>query len=236
MSHAATIQVGQLAQRSVVRTLRQPVNIVPALLFPVLLLAVTAGGLSSATRLPGFPSDSYLDFFLAFSFVQGAIFATMNAGTDLAKDIQTGFLNRLALTPLRGSALLAGHLSGAVLMGLVQSVFYLAVGLAAGVTIVTGVPGALVILLLAVLIVAGFGAIGAMLALRTGTGEAIQGMFPLFFVLLFLSSMSLPRNLIEADWFRALATVNPVSYLIEAIRSLIIEGWDRQALALGFGI
>ncbi len=236
MSHAATIQVGQLAQRSVTRTLRQPVNIVPALLFPVLLLAVTAGGLASATRIPGFPTDSYIDFFIAFSFVQGAIFATMNAGSDLAKDIQTGFLNRLALTPLRGSALLSGHLAGAVLMGLVQSIFYLAVGLAAGVEIVTGVPGALVILLLAVLIVAGFGAIGAMLALRTGTGEAIQGMFPLFFVLLFLSSMSLPRNLIESDWFRALATINPVSYLIEAIRSLIITGWDGQALALGFGI
>ena len=75
-----------------------------------------------------------------------------------------------------------------------------------------------------------------LLALRTGTGEAIQGMFPLFFVLLFLSSMSLPRNLIESDWFRALATINPVSYLIEAIRSLIITGWDGQALALGFGI
>jgi ABC-2 type transport system permease protein len=236
MSHAATIQVGQLAQRSVVRTLRQPVNIVPALLFPVLLLAVTAGGLASATRIPGFPTDSYIDFFIAFSFVQGAIFAMMNAGSDLAKDIQTGFLNRLALTPLRGSALLSGHLAGAVLMGFVQSIFYLAVGLAAGVEIVTGVPGALVILLLAVLIVAGFGAIGAMLALRTGTGEAIQGMFPLFFVLLFLSSMSLPRNLIESDWFRALATINPVSYLIEAIRSLIITGWDGQALALGFGI
>jgi ABC-2 type transport system permease protein len=236
MSAAARIQVGNLARRSVVRTLRQPVNIVPALLFPTMFLAVTAGGLHAATRLPGFPSDSYLDFFIAFSFLQGAIFATMNAGTDLAKDIQTGFLNRLALTPLRGSALLGGHLSGAVLMGLLQSVFYLAVGLAAGVDIVTGVAGALVILLLSVLIVAGFAAIGAMLALRTGTGEAIQGMFPLFFVLLFLSSMSLPRNLIEADWFRALATINPVTYLIEAIRSLIITGWDPQALALGFGI
>jgi ABC-2 type transport system permease protein len=236
MSSALSIQVGHLAQRSVLRTMRQPVNIVPALLFPTLFLAVTAGGLDSATRLPGFPADSYLDFFLAFSFLQGAIFATMNSGTDLAKDIQTGFLNRLALTPLRGSALLGGHLAGAVLLGLVQSVVYLTVGLAAGVEIETGVAGVLVLLLLSVLIVAGFGAIGAMLALRTGTGEAIQGMFPLFFVLLFLSSMSLPRSLIESDWFRAIATVNPVSYLIEAIRSLIIIGWDRQALALGFGI
>lgn len=236
MSALLRVQVGHLARRSVLRTLRQPANVVPALLFPMLLLAVNTGGLEAATRLPGFPSDSYLDFFLAFSFMQGATFATMNAGTDLAKDIQTGFLNRLSLTPMHGVSLLAGHLAGALLMGLVQSVFYLAVGLAAGVEIAAGPSGALVLIGLAMVVVAGFAAIGAMLALRTGTGEAIQGMFPLFFVLLFLSSMSLPRNLIEADWFRTVATYNPVSYLIEGIRSLVIEGWNAQALALGFGI
>ena len=60
--------------------------------------------------------------------------------------------------------------------------------------------------------------------------------FPLFFVLLFLSSMSLPRPLIEQDWFRFIATYNPVSYLIEGLRSFIIYGWDWEALALGFGV
>jgi ABC-2 type transport system permease protein len=58
----------------------------------------------------------------------------------------------------------------------------------------------------------------------------------LFFVLLFLSSMSLPRNLIQTDWFREIATWNPVSYLIEALRSLLITGWDGEALALGFAV
>ena len=60
-------------------------------------------------------------------------------------------------------------------------------------------------------------------------------MFPLLFFLLLISSMNLPRNLIEVSWFRDLATVNPVSYMIEALRSLVIVGWDVQALALGFG-
>ena len=64
----------------------------------------------------------------------------------------------------------------------------------------------------------------------------MQSLFPLFFVFLFLSSMAMPRNLIETDWFRTVATVNPVSYLIECIRSLIIVGWDAEALLLGFGI
>ena len=72
--------------------------------------------------------------------------------------------------------------------------------------------------------------------MRSGSGEAVQGMFPLFFVFLFLSSLAMPRSLIEQDWFRTIATYNPVSYLLEAIRSLIITGWDARALALGFGI
>ncbi|HEU4449294.1 MAG TPA: ABC transporter permease [Gaiellaceae bacterium] len=230
------VQVGQLARRSVVRTLRQPVNIVPSFLFPLILLSVNVGGLSAAERLPGFPGDSYLDFALAFTFMQGALFATTNAGTDLARDIQTGFLDRLALTPMRSAALLAGQLAGIVVLALVQATLYLAVGIVAGVRPESGAAGILVIVLLAVLIAIAFGAIGAFLALRTGSGEAVQAMFPLLFVFLFLSSMNLPRNLIETDWFRAVATVNPVSYFIEGIRSLIVTGWDGQALALGFGL
>ena len=64
----------------------------------------------------------------------------------------------------------------------------------------------------------------------------MQSLFPAFFVFLFISSMNIPRNLIETTWFRDAATVNPVSYLLEAVRSLIITGWDGEALALGFGI
>jgi ABC-2 type transport system permease protein len=230
------LQVGHLARRSVVRTLRQPVNVVPSFLFPLILLAVNVGGLGAAESLPGFPTDSYLDFALAFTFMQGALFATTSAGTDLARDIQTGFLDRLALTPMRSGALLLGQLAGIVALALVQATLYLTVGLVAGVRPESGVAGLFVVVFLAVLVAIAFGAIGAFLALRTGTGEAVQAMFPLLFVFLFLSSMNLPRNLIEIDWFRTAATVNPVSYLIEGVRSLFIVGWDTQALALAFGI
>jgi ABC-2 type transport system permease protein len=229
-------QVGYIARRSVVRTLRQPANAVFPIIFPLGLLAVTSAGLSPATRIEGFPTDSFLAFFLAFSFIQGALFATMNAGTDLARDIQTGFLNRLALTPMRGSALIVGQLGGIAVMGFVQSCVYLSVGLIAGVRLESGVLGGIVLLGLATLIAIAFGTLGAFFALRTGSGEAVQGLFPLLFVGLFLSSMNLPRNLIETDWFRIVATFNPVSYLIEGVRSLIITGWDGQALALAFGI
>jgi ABC-2 type transport system permease protein len=86
-----------------------------------------------------------------------------------------------------------------------------------------------------ILIAFGFASLGGLLALRFGTGEAVQGIFPLLFVTLFLSSSSLPRNLIKATWFRDVATYNPASCLLEGLRSLVITGWDAQALELGFG-
>jgi len=229
------IQVGNLAKRSVVRTLRQPAMVVPSLVFPMLLLAVNAGGLDSATKLPGFPTDSYLTFALAIAFVQGALFAANSAGNNMASDVETGFLNRLSLTPLRRVALLVGQLSGVLALGLIQATTFLVVGWAAGAQFETGVPGALLIVLLSLLISLGFGALGAFAALRTGSGEAVQGIFPLMFAALFLSSMALPRDLIETDWFRTVATWNPVSYMLEGIRALMIEGWDGEALALAFG-
>lgn len=232
---AVASQIGALAMRSIMRTVRQPASAIPPLVFPTMLMLVNAGGLAASTKLPGFPTGSFLSFALAVPFIQGALFSTMNAGTDLARDIQNGFLNRLALTSMRGSALLAGQLGGIVALGLVQAVFYVVVGLAVGVHFASGIGGVATLLGFAAIVSIGFGALGLFLALRTGSGEAIQGIFPLLFVFLFLSSMNTPRNLIGVDWFRYVATVNPVSYLIECVRSLIITGWDRDALLLGFG-
>jgi len=228
-------QVGAIARRSVVRTSRQPASVIPPLVFPVALMAVNAGGLHSSTDLPGFPTDSFLAFALAVPFIQGALFSTMNAGTDLARDIQTGFVNRLSLTALRDWALLTGQLAGIVVLGVVQVLFYIAVGLVAGVTFESGPLGILVLVVYGAIVSLSFGALGAWLAFRTGSGETIQALFPVLFVFLFISSMNTPRNLVSVDWFRTAATLNPVSYMIECVRSLIITGWDWQALALGFG-
>ncbi|HZN21613.1 MAG TPA: ABC transporter permease [Gaiellaceae bacterium] len=234
MSSSLT-QVGAIARRSVVRTARQPASIIPPLVFPVALMAVNAGGLRSSTDLPGFPTESFLAFALAVPFIQGALFSTMNAGTDLARDIQTGFVNRLSLTALRDWALLTGQLAGIVVLGVVQVLFYISVGLIAGVTFASGPLGIAVLVVYGAIVSLSFGALGAWLAFRTGSGETIQALFPVLFVFLFISSMNTPRDLIGVDWFRIAATLNPVSYMIECVRSLIITGWDPQALALGFG-
>lgn len=228
-------QISAIALRSTLRTARQPAVLVSAILFPMMFFSVNAYGLEAATSIPGFPADSYLDFAFAFPLVQASLFGSITAGADLARDIESGFFDRLSLTPMRPVALLTGMLAGVVALGLVQGVVFLAIGLLMGVEVSSGFLGMVVLVLLTVLVALGFGGVGAILALRTGSVEAVESAFPLFFVVIFLSSINLPRDLIEAGWFRFIATINPVSYLVEGLRSLVITGWDPQALLLGFG-
>ena len=235
MSSSLLTQVSAIALRSILRTARQPAVLVSALLFPMMFFSINAYGLDAAARIPGFPADSYLDFAFAFPLVQAALFGSITAGADLARDIESGFFDRLSLTPMRPVALLVGMLAGVVALGLLQGIVFLAIGNLMGVEVSSGFPGMVVLVLLTVLVALGFGGIGAILALRTGSAEAVESAFPLFFVAIFMSSINLPRDLIEADWFRFIATINPISYLVEGLRSLVITGWDPQALLLGFG-
>jgi ABC-2 type transport system permease protein len=228
-------QAPELARRSIMRTVRQPAAIIPATVFPLILLAINSVGLKSATSLPGFPTNSYLTFALSFAFIQAGVFAVIGTGQNLAEDNQDGFFNRLQLTPIHPAALVAGQLAGTLALGLLQAATYISVGLLAGAHIEAGFGGAVVLVALAIVISLAFGSVGLAVGMRSNTPEAVQGLFPLIFVFLFMSSMSLPRNLIQTDWFREVATYNPVSYMIEGLRSLLITGWDGEALALGFG-
>jgi ABC-2 type transport system permease protein len=235
MSFSLLTQISAIALRSILRTARQPAVLVSALLFPMMFFSINAYGLDAAASIPGFPADSYMDFAFAFPLIQASLFGAVTAGADLARDIESGFFDRLKLTPMRPVSLLLGMLAGIVALGLLQGVVFLAVGTLMGVDVHSGFLGMVVIVLLTVLVSLGFGGIGAILALRTGSVEAVESAFPLFFVAIFMSSINLPRDLIEADWFRFIATINPISYLVEGIRSLVITGWDARALTLGFG-
>src|SRR3954470_8606983 len=126
------LQTYEMARRSVLQTLRQPAMIIPPILFPLILMGINVSGLNAATRIPGFPGDSYLDFAIAFPFIQGALFGSINAGAAIARDVETGFLNRLALPPMRRSAMLLGQLTGVLFVASLATVIYLGVGFAAG--------------------------------------------------------------------------------------------------------
>ena len=114
---------------------------IPPVVFPLLMMSINVGGLDAATNIPGFPADSYLDFAIAVPFMQGALFAMINAGSALARDVETGFLKRLAMTPMQRAALLLGHLGGVMVVALASSCIYLAAGFVAGMDFKAGVGG-----------------------------------------------------------------------------------------------
>lgn len=236
MSPSLRVQFGKLARRSIIATLRQPVVYVPNLIFPLFLLAVISGAGDRVTAIEGFPTDNYTAFVLGGMMVQAAAGATTMAGIALGSDLETGFLNRLALTPAQGSAIVVAQLAGIAVIGLVQASLVLGVGLATGATLDAGIAGAAVLLAVVLLVVLAFGAVGMFVAVRTGSADRVHPLFSLTLGLLFMSSMAMPRNLIQEDWFKTIATYNPMSYPIEAARSLFITGWDGEALALGCGI
>jgi ABC-2 type transport system permease protein len=218
----------------VLRVSRQPASVIPAIAFPLILLAINSSGLDSATEIPGFPTDSYITFALAFCFVQAATFGVMIAGQNLGEDNESGFFNRLRLTSLRPAALLSGQLAGVLVLGVVQSVVFITVGLIAGAEIAAGAGGVALLIVMGTLITLAFGSIGILAGVRASSAEAVWGIFPLMFVFLFMSSMSIPRNLMTVEWFKTIATYNPTSYMVEGVRSLLITGWDAEALILGF--
>ena len=157
-------------------------------------------------------------------FIQGALFSTMNAGTDLARDIQTGFINRLSLTALRDWALLAASSRGRRRSGSSRCSSTSPSASRLGVDFESGPAGIAVLIVYGAIVALSFGALGACLAFRTGSGETIQALFPVLFVFLFISSMNAPREPDRRRLVPDAATLNPVSYMIECVRSLIIDG------------
>jgi ABC-2 type transport system permease protein len=229
-------QVGAVARRSIARSVRQPVLVVPGFVFPLYMLAVLSAAGGQVTKVPGFPTKSYLTFILGSTLIMGATGGMNLAGSAVANDIESGFLNRLTLTRISGAALVTAQLAGVALLGLVQAILTLLVGLAAGASVKAGFGGALLIVAFVVLVVLAFGAVGTYVAVQTGSATAVQSLSAIGIALLFLSSMVMPRNLITKDWFKEIATYNPASYLVEATRSLLVTGWDGEALALGCGV
>ncbi|MBA2461292.1 MAG: ABC transporter permease, partial [Actinobacteria bacterium] len=151
----------------------------------------------------------------------------------MGEDVKTGFVRRMTLTPMSGITVLLAQLGGVVVFAVFQALVFLLIGLVAGARVEAGVLGTVLIVVLAAFFSVAFEALGLMVALLTRSSEAVQAVFPLFMAALFFSSVGLPRELIQTDWFQTVATYNPVSYLIEAPRSLLVEGWDAQALLLG---
>jgi ABC-2 type transport system permease protein len=227
--------IAALSRRSIKQAFRRPQFLAPALVFPSLFLAVNTGGAGRAVDLPAFPQvHGFLDFQLAGSMTQSTMLAGVSAGIALALDIEIGFIDRLVVSPISRAAIVIGRLSATAVLGAISGVWFLTLGLIFGAHIQGGVPGFLLVVGLAALTAGAFGAIGAGLAFRAESPSVVQGIFPLVFVILFLSSAFFPRNLL-LEPSRTIADWNPMSLIAEGLRDPVIYGVSWSSVGKGLG-
>lgn len=214
-----------LGKRSIRQTFRRPQLMAPIIVFPTLLLAIQTGGAGGAVDLPGFPVQSFLQFMLAGAMMQSLMLAGNSGGIALAVDIEMGFTDRLFAAPISRFTIVLGRLAGTGALGLFAALWFLAIGLIFGAEIEAGVPGALVAIALTSASAMAIGGIGSAIALRTGKASIVQGLFPLIFVVLFLSTAFFPEALM-VEPAKTVAAYNPLSFIVEGIREPIIAGLD----------
>ena len=225
--------VGALAGRSVKQTFRRPQLMAPLIVFPTLLLAIQTAGAGRAVDLPGFPEvNGFLDFMLAGAMIQSTLLAGNAGGIALAVDIEMGFTDRLLAAPIPRYAIVAGRLAGTAVLGLFTAIWFLAIGVIFGVTFTEGVAGVLLMIAFVVGSALTFGTIGAGIALRTGSASVVQGMFPLVFVILFVSTAFFPEDLL-LEPARTMAEYNPLSFIVDATRDPVISAFSVDGLLKG---
>ena len=207
---------------------RDPEAIYPALIIPVFFYAINVGALQDmAERIPG------LDY-KAFQLPVAIIFAVtgISRAVTLVTDIQTGYFDRLSLTPVSRLALLLGLTVADFTLVVALTIPVIIIGFVVGVTFESGVLGLLLFILLSGLWGLVFTGFPYAIALKTGNPAAVNSSFLLFFPFVFLTTVFVPR-VAMTGWLATVATYNPVTYLLDALRSLITVGWDVEALLKG---
>jgi ABC-2 type transport system permease protein len=233
---SAPAQAGALSWRAMVGIIRQPQVLVPSLFFPLFFAALNTAAFQRTTSLPGFPAaDSFLDFIFPATVVQGVLFGGIGAASELAQDIENGFFERLIAAPIARTSILVGRLAGGASLGFAQALIFMGIFTAFGAEVQAGIPGILVMAIAGTLLALFVGGFGSTMALRTGSVEAVQGSFPLFFVTVFFSSAFFPRELMSG-WFKSVATYNPISWMIEAMRDLVLVGWSADDAITAIGV
>lgn len=230
-------QTAALAWRSIVTTIRLPQAWFPALFFPLVLMAIFTASFGGAPgTIPGFPPvRSFLDFAVSGAIIQGVLIGGTSAGAAFATDIEGGFFDRLVASPTSRTSILTGRLGASIALGVGQALLFISVAAIFGARVDGGVLGVFIVVAIATLFAAAVGGLGIFLALRTGSGEAVQGMFPLFFALLFFSSAFFPLDTM-VGWYHDVAALNPITYLVESMRLEIIGGATIWTALTGIGI
>ncbi len=202
----------------------QPVLLIPPLFISLFLFLVFGAAFGEVTGLPGFPTEDYEAFLVAIILVQAVVFSGSDAGFAMFTDILSGYFDKLLLAPINRFSILFGSLLMAGTRALAQALVIILVAFALGVSFKGGALGVVTVIAMAAIFGIAWSALGLMIALKTKSAQATQASFVFFFPFIFLTTAFMPKELL-GGWFEVAVTINPVEYVLAALRVIVIEGW-----------
>jgi len=214
-----------VAKRAIRLASREPETLIPAIVIPLFFFVVNVGALSDISKFAGIAD------FKAFQLPVAIVFAVtgISRASSLVSDIQSGYFDRLLISPVSRHALLLGLMVSDMLVVVLLSIPVIILGLALGVSFASGVLGILAFILLASLWGLAFTGFPYAIALKTGNPGAVNSSFLLFFPFAFLTTTFLPKAALTG-WLATVAAYNPVTYLLDGLRSLTTTGWAAKDL------
>lgn len=231
---------GQLYKRNIRQMPRIPAVLVFGVMMPIIQLLLFGSVFQNTTDIPGHPlfgtDTSYYTFIAPAIILLTAVIGMANSSAAFIVDLRTGYFDKLRTTPASPSGVIFARLMAEMTRVFLQGVLILGIAMAIGGLPETGLLGGLVIVLAAVV----FGTMTTgmavmILAMNTRSDQATQAMFPLFFLLLFMSTAFMPENLLP-DWLATIASLNPVDYMIQGLRGLMLTGWEDALVDLAVGL
>jgi ABC-2 type transport system permease protein len=219
-----------MQNRSLRAMLREPEYLIPSIIIPVFFFVVNVGSLGDITSIIGAGDVK------AFQLPVAIVFAVtgISRANALVTDIQSGYFDRLLISPVNRWSLLLGLMSADLFLVAALSSLVVLLGLLLGVSFTTGLLGVLMFVLASGLWGLAFTGFPYAIALKTGSPAAVSASFLLFFPFTFLTTANVPREYLSG-WLKTVADYNPVTYLLDGLRSLINVGWDWTKLTYMFG-
>jgi ABC-2 type transport system permease protein len=218
------------------KLVRTPILLFFSLFQPIIFLLLFTQLFSRFANLPGFPADSYLIFATPGILLQNAFGSALQSGTSIVLDIDTGYLQKMLVTPVSRYAILLGRLTSDAFRVIIQSLIILGLAYGLGAFPVTGVGGILIMLAIIAFFGLAWSGISLALGLKTKSSETVfaVGGF-LTFPLLFMSTALTPLDFMP-DWIKTVSMFNPISYTVDAVRALMIDGYVWSTILSAYAV
>lgn len=228
-------QTYYIYQRNLRLWVTQPAALIPPFFISGLLFVVFGSSFGDVTNLAGFPAEDYTAFLTAMILVQAMVFSGGDAGFSMLTDMLSGYFDKLLVAPINRFSILLGSLLVTGTRSFAQSVIIVLLALAMGVSFKGGSLGIVAVVLITTVFGIAWGCLGLIIALRTKSVQATQSSFVLFFPFIFMTTAFMPKEFLPY-WFQIATTINPVTYVLEAVRAIIVEGWVWSTVGLGVGL